>query len=406
MSIYDPVYRPPRGQRSFLARQQQTNRKRKRTDRQLDISDNEDSDTKARSSPPPEATPRTASTAFHHPVNRTDPHHVAGHSRQAPLPPLPYPHAPLKTRENSVSVADELAAFNPPLYVSKAILDDQISSLKRRHVDNLTTLLHACMLRGDWKRALRAWGLLLRTEIGGRAVDVRQQGRWGIGAELLMRRDAELPALPTSFDPEESDVPSFSDAGFKAARTYYERLILQYPHTPRTQHNVNALTFYPALFNIWIYEVQSRARHRRQEIGVEQAADIGSSEHITELNTAGAKTIADRKQELEEALSIADRMDELLVSPPYDSSAVLLYLRGMFGLWLADLYAGSSYAAGTDDEDSEHSDIIIAEEKERDRERALRSRGEASMYLKRAKAAGADVPASINALLESRGAMV
>ncbi|KAK0357473.1 hypothetical protein LTR87_000054 [Friedmanniomyces endolithicus] len=377
MSIYDPVYRPPRGQRSFLARQQQTNRKRKRTDRQLDISDNEDSDTKARSSPPPEATPRTASTAFHHPVNRTDPHHVAGHSRQAPLPPLPYPHAPLKTRENSVSVADELAAFNPPLYVSKAILDDQISSLKRRHVDNLTTLLHACMLRGDWKRALRAWGLLLRTEIGGRAVDVRQQGRWGIGAELLMRRDAELPALPTPFDPEESDVPSFSDAGFKAARTYYERLILQYPHTPRTQHNVNALTFYPALFNIWIYEVQSRA-----------------------------KTIADRKQELEEALSIADRMDELLVSPPYDSSAVLLYLRGMFGLWLADLYAGSSYAAGTDDEDSEHSDIIIAEEKERDRERALRSRGEASMYLKRAKAAGADVPASINALLESRGAMV
>ncbi|KAK0944544.1 hypothetical protein LTR48_005836 [Friedmanniomyces endolithicus] len=401
MSIYDPVYRPPRGQRSFLARQQQTNRKRKRIDRQLDISDDEDSDTKARSSPPPEATPRTASTAFHHPVNRTDPHHVAGHSRQAPLPPLPYPHAPLRTRENSVSVADELAALNPPLYVSKAISDDQISSLKRRHVDNLTTLLHACMLRGDWKRALRAWGLLLRTEIGGRAVDVRQQGRWGIGAELLMRRDVELPALPTPLGPDESVVPSFPDASFKAARDYYERLILQYPHTPRTQHNVNALTFYPAFFNIWIYEVQSRARHRRQEIEVEQAADIESSEHTIEMNT----TIADLKQELEEALSIADRMDELLVSPPYDSSAVLLYLRGMIGLWLADLYAGSCNASGIDDEDSEHSSISNSEERERDREQALKSRGQALIYLKRAKAAGADVPTSINALLESQGAM-
>ncbi|KAK0813358.1 hypothetical protein LTR91_004175 [Friedmanniomyces endolithicus] len=406
MSVFDPVYRPSRGQHSFLARQQQANRKRKRTDRQLDISDDEDSDTKTRSSPPPEATPRTASTAFHHPVNRTDPHHVAGHSRQAPLPPLPYPHAPLKTREDSISVAEELAALDPPLYVSKAISDDQISSLKRRHADNLTTLLHTCMLRGDWERALRAWGLLLRTEIGGRAVDVRQQGRWGIGAELLLRRDAELPALPTPLAPDQSVVFSFSDAGFKAARDYYERLILQYPHTPRTQQNVNALVFYPALFNIWIYEVQSCARRRRQEIEDEQAVDIESSEHTIQLNTAGAKTIADRKQELEEALHIADRMDELLVSPPYDSSAVLLYLRGMVGLWLADLFAGSSNAPATDDGGSEHSSISNAEEKERDREQALKARGESLMYLKRAKAAGADVPASINALLESQSAIV
>ncbi|KAK1069524.1 hypothetical protein LTR12_004572 [Friedmanniomyces endolithicus] len=400
MSIFDPIYRPPRGQHSFLARQQQASRKRKRIDRQLDISDDEDSDTKIRSSPPPEATPRTAGIAFNHPVNRTDPHHVAGHSRQAPLPPPPYPHAPLKTREDHRSVAEELAAFNPPLYVYNATSDDQIPSLKRRHVDNLMTLLHTCMLRGDWKRALRAWGLLLRTEIGGRAVDVRQQGRWGIGAELLMRRDAELPALPTPLDPDESVVLSFSDAGFKAARDYYKRLILQYPHTPRTQHNVNALTFYPALFNIWIYEVQDRARRGRQEAALERPTQSESPEH-----TIGA-TIADRKQELEEALPVADRMDELLVSPPYDSSTVLLYLRGMVGLWLADLYAGSSNASATGDGGSEHSSISNPDEKERDREQALTSRGEALMYLKRAKAAGVDIPASINALLESQGAIV
>ncbi|KAK0308986.1 hypothetical protein LTR01_004867 [Friedmanniomyces endolithicus] len=395
MSIFDPVYRQPRGQHSFLARQQQASRKRKRTDRQLDISDDEDSDMKTRSSSPPEATPRTASTAFHHPVNRTDPHHVAGHSRQVPLLPSPFPHAPLKIREDSLSVAEELAALKPPLYVSKATSDDHISSLKRRHVDNLTTLLHTCMLRGDWKRALRAWGLLLRTE----------QGRWGIGAELLMRRYAEPSVLPASDNPDENVVSSFSDTGFKASREYYERLILQYPHTPRTQHNVNASTFYPAFFNIWIYEVHDRARRRRQGTEVAKAADIESSENTIEMSTAGWKTVADRKQELAEALLIADRMDELLVSPPYDSSAVLLYLRGMVGLWLADLHAGLSSASGTDDEDSEHSSISSSDEKKREREQAHKVRGAALMYLKRAKAAGADLPASVHALSERQDAM-
>ncbi|TKA65632.1 hypothetical protein B0A55_10558 [Friedmanniomyces simplex] len=409
MSIFDPVYRPPRGQHTFLARQQKADRKRKRKEGSLESSD-EEGDTNVKSSPlPEEATPRTASTAFNPPVNRTDPYHVAGHSRQDSLPPPPFPHAPLKTRESCVSVEEELAALNPPLYVSKATALNDQSSLKRRHIDNLTTLLHTCMLRGDWQRASRAWGLLLRTEIGGRSVDVRQQGRWGIGAELLMRRDAESTKLEPSIhkgDDEDVDVVSrFSDDGFKTAREYYERLILQYPYTPRTQYNVNALAFYPALFNIWIYEVQDRARRRRRKAGAERPTSSEDSKHSNDVDATGSKTIAAQRQELEEALPIAQRMDELLVSPPYDGSAVLLHLRGMVGLWLADLYAGHTSAPVSDDESSEHSSVGSASGLERNREEALAERERALSCLKRAKGAGADIPVSINVLLNASDAI-
>lgn len=39
--------------------------------------------------------------------------------------------------------------------------DYQPTSVRRIYVQNLTDLLHACLLRGEIKRAKRAWGILV-----------------------------------------------------------------------------------------------------------------------------------------------------------------------------------------------------------------------------------------------------
>ncbi|KAK3115124.1 hypothetical protein LTR53_005855 [Teratosphaeriaceae sp. CCFEE 6253] len=409
MPIFDPIYRPSRGQQSYIERKQQSiTRKRKREDDEVHSSDEDDeTDPAIKTSPSRDATPKASRTPFQHPVSRTDPYHVAGHSRQDTLPPPPFPHAAVKDHlDPQPSVEDELAALNPPLFPARPASDDQSSSLKRRHVDNLTTLLHTCMLRGDWQRACRAWGLLLRTEIGGHGPDIRQQGRWGIGGELLMRREFVPPATNEPGDKTgEDEAPAvFSDAGFQAAREYYERLILQYPHTPHTQHNVNALAFYPGLFNIWIYEVQDRAKRRRAEA---EANRPTSSSSASEMSSDSGTTSDDirqvlagiRRSERDEALPIAQRMDELLVSPPYDSSAALLELRGMVGLWLADLYAGSAEPAPSDDE-SRELDLSGVDAVERSSEQETAERGKAMAYFRRAEVAGVELPRDIKALLD------
>lgn len=365
MAIFAPVYRPSEGQQTLLARHQKREHKRTRDQKDSNTDSEDDGTAPVKRSPGPED-----SQPFLHPVRKTDPYHVAGHSREAPLPPPPFPHAAVPdTKPPSKSVEEELAALNPPLYVAKESAEDRSTSSKRRHIDNLTSLLHICMLRGDWPRASRAWALLLRTETAGRGMDVRQHGRWGIGAELLMRQMQEpvqalqRPSSSAGSDRSRDDVaaddepPAFSDEGFRLAREYYERLILQYPHTPRTQHSVNALAFYPALFNIWIYEVQDRSKRARQRRpSAEQPVSPSASEHsgTPSHDDSTTATSAAREQELAEALPIAQRMDELMLSPPYDTSPALLQLRGMVGLWLSDLYtAHASPEASSDDvEDS------------------------------------------------------
>ncbi|KAF2725892.1 hypothetical protein K431DRAFT_201580, partial [Polychaeton citri CBS 116435] len=284
---------------------------------------------------------RDAVPSFSRPLTRKDPYHIAGWSREEPLPPPPFPHAAIKEKPETpqATVEEQLSTLNPPLYISRHDQgeDDHFTSLRKRHLNNLTAVLHSCMLKGDWQRAYRAWALILRTEIRGRGIQVRPHGRWALGAEILMHQSHTPNA--GEFD--------WAAEGFKLAREYYDRLILQYPHTPRSPHGVNSLVIYPALFNIWVFEVQARSKWRRQgqhrqhqsdehPSSSDNASDSGSSR--TQPPPGYQKAMrAIRHQELEEALPIAQRMDELLLGPPYDSSAPLLELRGMVGLWIADL---------------------------------------------------------------------
>ncbi|KAI6799045.1 hypothetical protein KC361_g3073 [Hortaea werneckii] len=418
--MFTPVYRPSDGQQGFLARHRKREQKRKRDEDDHDSSaddDDDDDDDEAANPAHPSGYGRSGRVSSFLPVNRTEPYHVAGHSRQAPLPSFPFPHAPPidRARYHEPGVEKELTTLNPPLFLPKDPINDGINSSKRRHADNITTILHRCMLQGDWQRAVRAWGLLLRTEIAGRGTDVRQNGRWGIGAELLLRRDQQLPPthrttrFPGSRDVGENtddagthaepsaapDEPVFSDQGFRLAKDYYERLILQYPHLPRSGHSsVNAVVFYPALFNIWIFEVQDRSKRAHQSLETRRENSSPASEP-SNLSHDNEGQTAIRRQELQEGLPIAQRMDDLMLSPPYDASLPLLQLRGMVGLWLADLHRMIADAASSED----GTDGNVNVQQSRDQE--AREKEKAVHFLRKAKNAGAELSKATLDAIES-----
>ncbi|KAF2201562.1 hypothetical protein GQ43DRAFT_371203 [Delitschia confertaspora ATCC 74209] len=242
----------------------------------------------------------------------------------------PFPHAPARTRKDNFKYSElqqELAGLDPPLYAvhvqSKSQPLDRQSeqpALRQTHLQILTTILHHCLLQGDYHRAGRAWGMMLRTQVAGRPIDLRSHSRWGIGAELLLHRNTHSRNTRT-FQNETGNQPSsygedlFTPEGFEKARFYYERLIVQYPNRKQHPNSIDELTFYPAMFSLWIYEVCERSKHAQKEI---------------------------RNVELQQAREISARLDQLITSPPFDKRAELLQLRGMLCLWEADLIEGAT----------------------------------------------------------------
>ena len=51
-------------------------------------------------------------------------------------------------------------------------------------------------------------------------------------------------------------------------------------------------------------------------------------------------------------MEIAERLDDLVKSPPFDKQASLLQLRGNVALWISDLIAGNSPATPVDEWDA------------------------------------------------------
>ena len=220
------------------------------------------------------------------------------------------------------------------------------TGLRKQHLAALMAVLHRCLMAGDYLRAGRAWGMLLRAERNGRTMDVRTYGRWGIGAEILLFRDAQrfqqdhpqADGAEASNDQSTADYLQaaldssslFSIEGFRKARGYYERLILQYPYRKTMPNVVSSLDFYPAMFSLWIYAVQSEHTAMLSNPGASRP-DIGSD------NVGEDREIRIRHATCRSASEIASHLDELLVSPPYSDQASLWRLRAMVDLWIADL---------------------------------------------------------------------
>ncbi|MCJ1253801.1 hypothetical protein MMC24_001615 [Lignoscripta atroalba] len=332
-----------------------------------------------------------------------DQYRVAGQPFDEPLPGAKFPHAPLpgsrQTAEsNTQTELDEvLANLNPPLYGSRGnpIVNAQhgrqssSTGLRRQHLTVLTTIMHKCLLQGDYIRAGRAWGLLLRAEIHGQPWDIRTCGRWGIGAEILLQRDAQIALrqdanqhhcmdsdLSSSQDTPGENLDyhplysqTFGKEGFTRAKSYYERLILQYPFRKTSPTSTSALDFYPLMFGLWICSVQDEYKSvlsdNLKPSESEDSEDDTPFEVHSNKKTKSLKHALDRKESirkavLHEAVEISTRLDELLLSPPYSDDVTLWQLCGMVALWVGDLsVVGSSSLArsgtGSDDGESEHS---------------------------------------------------
>ncbi|KAL9612255.1 MAG: hypothetical protein Q9167_003123 [Letrouitia subvulpina] len=124
---------------------------------------------------------------------------------------------------------------------------------------------------------------------------------------------------------------SFSQPGFKNAKEYLERLILQYLHRKASTNVLGECELYVTMFSLWIYSIQEQYLIRQSH------ADL-TFEVTDRLNQANDK---ERIEAYENILSDADevllRLDELLLSPPYSDNHRLWNLLGMLALWKVHL---------------------------------------------------------------------
>jgi len=275
------------------------------------------------------------------------------------LPPPAFPHAPARVErepDGPASVQQQMARAPLHLY---PVHRDQRKGEKQAALDRVSAIMHLSLLRGDYERASRAWGLILRTQLNGRLVDPRNHGRSGIGAEILLRRNP-LTRNETSQNnsqdnetwqnnPHHAGIAPFSEQGFELAREYYQRLIIQHPNRKTHPHSVDERRFYPPMFSLWIYEVCEKSKRARSQLRAEAAARSPSSRsmsvdsnHDEEPNEFRAKEEAIQTEELARAMEIAERLDQVIAAPPFERQASLLQLRGNVALWITDLTLGKT----------------------------------------------------------------
>lgn len=235
---------------------------------------------------------------------------------------------------------------------------------RAHHAVALTTVLHRCLLQGDYLRAGRTWGILLRMKIANGSFDLRNHDHWGLGAEILYHQRSQLslniarqegePLVDGNDTNEDSSSKPFywfNPEGFKKAREYFERLILQYPYRHHASI-INALDFYPAMFGLWIYSVQQQHGLKLQ---YEREPDANIKEQSSKVSQSAEEASAlglEMKEDPESAeehtvyvdcaREIQNQLDVLLLSPPFSDNARLCNLRSMVDLWVSHISHSNS----------------------------------------------------------------
>ncbi|KAH6717271.1 hypothetical protein BKA61DRAFT_320923 [Leptodontidium sp. MPI-SDFR-AT-0119] len=251
--------------------------------------------------------------------------------------------------------------------------------LRNQHLSVLTTILHRCLGEGDIQRASRAWAMLLRMQISGKGVDIRSTGYWEIGAGLLMRSLDKKRRY--TYENDESDVEEEavgedtgverrwgSREGLELVKSYYERLILEFPYNRQFQRSVSALDFWPAMVGCEIYGVQIEQKEGLRKVEKQEEKDDeddGSGdesldsdeieeedpeEDIFTMNQRRKEKVRRKRAEkrwverddvrrraLAASEKIAAKLEEVMTIPPYSDSHNLLRLRGMLALYIGDL---------------------------------------------------------------------
>ncbi|RAH77082.1 hypothetical protein BO86DRAFT_451265 [Aspergillus japonicus CBS 114.51] len=354
---------------------------------------------------------------------------VAGLSFDQELPGGKFPHAPAQTqystRQTREGVLETLSSLSSPIYPPQSAAHQ--GNLRLQHLAVLTSILHRCLLQKDYVRAGRAWGLLLREEFNGRPIDARTEGRWGIGAEILLRRGRQIADMAAengsdhggSHSPGSGPQLMFTRKGFEDAKKYYERLIIQHPYRKASPDSISSLHFYPAMFGLWVYVAQEESEVSRQKIWTRHTDEYGQHSEDEDLASdhdghrdskerAHALIAGVRKAELNQAQKIAGRMDEILGSPPYSDSPELLELRGMVSRWIADLFVSSvpggqtehDYYTDDEDEDSMSDNMQYSIQDRRERRLAMEKRASETQkseeFFNKAKQRGKGVTSTLD----------
>lgn len=275
---------------------------------------------------------------------------VAGQPFDLSPPTKPFPHAPRSQlgdfSRTTDTLSNRLANLDPPIYNPSP--GSRYLPLHQQHLGAITALLHRALSEGDFDRAGRALSLILRDEVGGRGLDIRAEGRWGIGAEILLRqgtqvrhkqkvRDMGRPNDTENSIKSEQGQVWFTRKGFEDARRYYERLIVQYPFHKPNPGAVSALDFYPAMFGLWLYVVQEESKLHAEPLDDSTFSGMSQDEDSVDPQRGLSSILASKQRSLGQAREIADRMDACMTTIPYSDDFELIRLRSMVALWIADL---------------------------------------------------------------------
>ena len=297
--------------------------------------------------------------------NEEEQYRTAGQPHGTDLPGGDFPHAALSSDFDTSRLLTrsqlkcELASLKSPIQLPyrtrHAHSFHQAFGLKQRHLANLTAILHKSLLQDDYVRAGRAWGLLLNIEVDGRPMNIRANGLWGLGAEILLRIGAQRTGPDADHDRSDAyfEKETFSEAGaaeprrlrydlgaFENAKRYYQRLILQYPFRRWDPEPISSLHFYPALYGIWISSVQD---HYRNGLGIlAQERDDSIDEEGSESSQKVSQNIHGRREGLRKSVlaraeEIEMSLENLLLSVPYSDDATLWELKRNIGLWIRNL---------------------------------------------------------------------
>lgn len=250
--------------------------------------------------------------------------------------------------------------------------------LRMQHLSVLTTILHKCLLYNDIPRASRAFAMLLRTQVGGRELDLRSTGYWIIGAHLLNQSEEKPTVNSPSFKDGNGSVGSSNEEftgrerewgtkdGRTKARDYFMKLILQHPYKRQFHGTVTALRIWPIMVTWEIYGIQHEQKERLRQIAaatdggkdfdgsedgaMDDSVDSDESNISSEFQERNYQARTYHRQEnawirreevrqetLAAAEKIASRLDELMTNPPYSDYQPIMEIRAHLAAYVSDL---------------------------------------------------------------------
>lgn len=349
---------------TFSPRRKSASRKRKRD---KEAEDHDENDTTSSSTQEILVTSSSAQRSYSKPRVIHSPDDIAqfkaaGHSITEPVPERPFPHrdARIEQKQHQSASSDEQGPQHGEEGEGEADEEEhgipRGRTLRQQHMGVLTTILYRCVLQKDFARARRAFGLLLREEIGGQAVDIRTGGRWGLGAEILMHADEEktsMPPIPTILTSNHSEVggqdgilwnsrhAKLGRSNFELTKRYLESLSVQYAYNSSYPRAFSAIDFKLAMFELWIYMLQEEYHKASDEHNDPPTRELDDTftDDLMFDRSSFSNTPSSKAPEIliNEAREIRHQLETLMQAPIYSNRSDYLNLFKGVTHWVADL---------------------------------------------------------------------